>query len=352
MFHFLARVGRRPWTKMVMPFVGFAAGTSYLGVHVYGHQIVRNLFLAQSRNGDVELIGPELQDLIKRVFEEIKPYYNQPVLQPKFMKSHEAPTSWFCTTSMDPITYGLTETNTGVLIGLPNHYNYQRTENVPDSVFRFHKLSLFRSRQEEEKEEGELSPKDLVDPQSIPPGEFIQVDRNSPAAQDYVNSLVLSDEAKMFSIARELFEGDSYRPLIISALLMGSIAFSTQLSRAAVMKMRLQNAHVTQRMVMYMLAAAAGYINFTFISDMFNTYYTKQADERALKVSSAYRQGAVEFFNKLIQRNRALRDLDESFCRVYNDEGETAEPLTRFKHVPLRERLKLAEEYSEEETKE
>lgn len=335
---------------MVMPAVGFVAGTGHLCVQIYGHQIVRNIFVAQSSDGDVERISPELQDLIKRVYEEIKPTYNQPTIETKLMQAKEATTSWFCTSSIDPINVGLTETNTGVLIGLPSYYNYNTPDDVPDSVFRFHRMSLFKSEPKEEKKEDGPSLKDLVDAQSIPPGEVIQIDRNSPAAQDYVKSLVLSDEAKMFSIARELYEGDTYKPLMISILLMGSIAMSTLLSRAAVLKMALHKAHASQRIALYSLAACAGYVNFTYISDMLNMYYTKQADERALKVGSTYRQGAVEFFNKLIQRNRALRDLAECFRTVYTEEGEMREPLIRYKRIPLKERLKFAEEYGESET--
>ncbi|GLJ59178.1 hypothetical protein SUGI_1496540 [Cryptomeria japonica] len=350
MFNYLAKVGRKPWSQAIVPLVAGVSATGYIGVHMFGHQVVRNLFIAQTPDGTLDQLSPDLCELIKKVYHEISPVYNIPTMKVASYVPPKATITWFCTSLMDPINLGMTENRKGVLIGLPSYYNYTKPEDVPSSVFQFRKVSLFKMPKKQEKNE-QIDAQDLLDREQCPPGELIPVDLNSPAAKDYINSLVLSDEAKMFSVARELFMGDSYRPLAKSGLIFGSITFSVQLSRAVVIILRLREAHITQRMAMYMMSAVAGFVCYALLGDMIEQYFVRKADEKAMSVSSTYRQGAKEYFNKIMQRNRALRDLSETFQVVYDKDGEVVEPLLRFKHMPLKDRLKFAEEPDEGETK-
>lgn len=305
MFNFLAQLGRSPKAKYFMPTVAGVATFGYYSCHSYLHTFIRNLLAAQAPNGQREEVSIHLRKLIKTAYDDVKPSFNKPILGSALMETVTNPIKWFSSSTLEPITFGMSELNTGILIGLPNFYNYQKFEDMPDNVFEIRQLKLFRSPHDselEEKEREELFTSSKQD-NTVP---LRKIDKNSPEGQDYVNSLLLSDDAKKFSIARELFMGDSYRPLARAAVIMLSFFVAISVGRTSVIMLKNRDAHITQRIPGYLLAGLFGYGNDNFLGTAINQYYAKKADERAIALGDSYKEGAAEYFSKRALRNKIL----------------------------------------------
>lgn len=339
MFHFFSKLGRRPWTKNVVPAAAFAASTSYICIHYVGHNFIRNLISAQKPSGEREEITPKLQKLILQVWKEIGDCFNvQPIEIPGAFVA-EPELKWFATSNMDPVNFGSSDTTNGILIGLPNYYNYDEENELPSNLFRIRSFKFFKSSKGSKKDESTPDEQFETDEDRS----LNLIDINSEDGKSYKSSLILSENAKKFSIARELFFADSYRITIITGAIFISALLPVYLSRAMVQYMKLADAHLSQRLSVYSISALAGWGNYTLLADSVNEFYCYKADTRASQLNESYRKGALEYFAKMIQRNKALRNMIDDMKYVYDEDGNhiepILEPLFRRKHVPATLRL-------------
>lgn len=351
MYNYLARLGRQKWAQYVVPTLTVVSAGSYIGFQMFGHNIVKNLFIAQSPDGSVKIIDTELKTLIMQVHDDIKGtlHPNRDILNPDIIVPTmfpKAPISWFCTSSMDPIGVGSIRLRNGLTIGLPVNLNYRKHEDVPAEAFLLRKISHSKLFKRSEPKTDAEPTGDTPDEKSFDPLETVNINRESQAAEDYIDSIVLSDKAKKFVIARELYMGDSFKSHLFTAMITISLVFTHILSKTVVQRFKLTTAHISHRMTVYPLAATAGLCNYILLSSSMEQYYMRKADRRAVVFSDEYREGALEYFSKLLKRNKALRELEESFQEVYDEAGEL---LSNSIVVPLKieQRLKYVKEPEE-----
>lgn len=341
MFHFLAKIGKKPWAKTATAILISSVPMGYLGVHSYGHTIVRNLLIAEDGLGGKAEISERLQALIMSVSQDIQNMFDKSVLPESFNRFNQGsfarkqtPIKWFASCLLMPSTFGSTGTKTGVIIGLPNHLNYDKVEDLPDSMFQLREIKLFKTDTDKKPEDTEEQH------QSADEGIVKRLNKDSPEVQQYANSLILSDKAKKFIIARELFMADSYRVFSMFAVITISGLIALTISRSAVKALKLADAHVTQRLSVYSLGGLLGYCNFIAVADASNQGYIVEADKKAASLNKEYYEGAMEYFEKTIERNKAMRELLDDFKEIYDEKGNVRQPMIRFKYVPLDERLK------------
>lgn len=305
MFNFFATVGRKPWAPSVMPLVGFTTITGYLGFHTFGHSLIRDLLGAQSQSGKREEISKKLEMLILSVYEDIKDVFNQPILEHPLLKvNNKAEIKWFSSSTLDPVTFGLSESKTGIVIGVPSHYNYDKPDDLPSSLFQIRRVKLFKFPAQDI--EGEKSSEMDADCENCESGTKIGIERKSEQGKEYIESLLLSENAKKFSIARELFIGDSYKPLIVSCAMLGSFLLGISLARGSVLKLGYKDAHITQRIPFYIVSGIGGYGTYKLTSRVVDDFYQERTKERAIALGEAYREGAEEYYAKLELRNKIL----------------------------------------------
>lgn len=350
MFHFLAKLGRKPWAKNATNIVASSIPISYLATHIYAHQIVRNLFIAEDGHGHKAGISENLQSLILAVTQDIKDVFNKSFLPDSLNRGYVAkppPIKWFSSSTLMPTTFGLTASGEGVIIGIPNYLNYDSPEEFPDNMFFFKKVKLLKSKTEETNEtsEGTLPDKPnsgISDSAKKEIAETIlRLDRKDPEVVKYIDTLLLSEKAKKFVIARELFMADSFRVLFNTIIITTSCAISLAIGRFGIKYLKVLDAHVSQRILVYICGGLAGQLHYNFFSDSSNREATLEADKKAATVNADYWEGAVEYFEKTIERNKALRDLVDEFQKIYDENGNVKQPYLRHKFVPLNERLKL-----------
>lgn len=347
MYHYFARLGRKPYSKVIIPFAGLVSSTSYIGYHLIGHNLARNLLGAEIEPGRRAEIPNNLKRLIMSVYDDVQVDFNKPSVTVPFWKEQTATIKWFSSASMEPVTLGMTEANTGVLIGLPNYYNYDKFEDLPRSLLDVRRFSLFKSFKSKKKaqEQEDVQNDPISNSETGGGNEVIRIDPESEHGRAYLESFVLSEKAKRFSIARELFVGDSYKPLLTATLILTTTTISVLVSRLAVSKFGYLKAHLSQRLPFYCVSGSAGLLAFHFLLDSTNKFYTKSADTRALNLGETYKEGAVEYFTNMIQRHKALRAIFENYQAIYDEKGNVIDPLFRSRNIPITERLEIAKNF-------
>lgn len=340
MFAFLARIGKRKWARHVMPTIGFASSTGYMLSHSFLHNQARDLLAAQNNRGLREELSEHIKDIIVDVYNTIKSDYAKPYFSSPMETQPEI--KWFCSSTLDPVNLGFTESGSGILIGLPNSLNYEKPEDVPQEVLHYKSLRFFRkfSEKKDYNDSGEL-----IEDQQSSVGSDIVLRKDSEVGRQYVDSLILSKEAKQFLVARELFYADTYRVLLKTINIFVSFQIAILLSRALAKRYGLVFKHVSQRLPLYLLSGIAGSFHFKTFDSLYESYYATLSDTKAMSVKEPYRIGAVEYYEKVLARNKILKnhvqDLKQSFDDAGNPVTSFIAPLTR---TPS-ERLMVAKKF-------
>lgn len=139
------------------------------------------------------------------------------------------------------------------------------------------------------------------------------------------NSLILSQNAKKFAIAREL-HGIESDPVVAHAL-VPSLALSIAYTIGFGINRRL-NLYArprSLRICLYVLASLFGYGVYILGTDMGSVKKEATGDEAVGRMGKEYAEGGVEFYEKVLGRNIALRELMEKegealFTVMGNDE--------------------------------
>jgi hypothetical protein len=309
MNHFLSRLGRSAFGRHCMPFLSCVTVAGYLGIHTISHDLIRKLFVAQGPDGRPVQISDYLRDMITDVFLEVdKAGFHVDIMKVANFKVSPPTIRWFASSTVDPIVYGMTDFKTGVSIGVPNSYNYHDPDDLPDYVFEVRKLAIIRSPQGRELEQQRESDEEIMlERREKGPTMLVRrIDRKSQEGREYIDSLLLSENAKKFSLARELYVGDSYRPLLQTVTILLSSAASIISSRAHVQFFKLKDCHITQRLPGYAISGLFGYGLYLFLSNAVDDFVAKTANTRAKSLGDNYISGAEEYFRKQATRDRIL----------------------------------------------
>ena len=155
----------------------------------------------------------------------------------------------------------------------------------------------------------------------------------SKAVDDFLRSLVLSDDAKKFLIARELHRGlkgrHVYESLFPVAFLTASApVFSGILGGVA------GNNFIVKGLVLRLTASSVLMVYF-WLSDWWRRKTDQVIDAAAAELGRDYALGGAEFYDQMLLRHRSLRQLlpDNRGKKMYNLKGETFPGLLREKHL-------------------
>ncbi len=174
----------------------------------------------------------------------------------------------------------------------------------------------------------------------------------SPEAKDFLTNLILSDEAKKFVIARELYRGVKSRHALETVIPFLTLAgISPFLARLA------QGLNLKKKPVLLRGIAGLGgglFIAFWyfFIVDWWKRITERALDAAACQLGPAYARGGVEFYDKMMRRHVALREFlpDGQGKKMYNLKGEIFPPLIRNKFIPIGKRREFCRTLIESES--
>jgi hypothetical protein len=208
----------------------------------------------------------------------------------------------------EPFHAGCLEMAFGSIVGLPHNFSYKSVDTVP---------------------------KDEINALRQP------VKWDTKPGRKLLESLVLSEKAKKFAIAREMYYTDSHH---ISFMVVASIAAITTgcvigeiIIKAKKYQMMEKPPFV--RVILYGFCFFFGAFNYIFVKDGLQTYYDVKSDKRAAMMGDEYFDGGIEYYSQMLKRNKALRKLMGQQGQAYfNSEGDLR-TLWRTPTLPLKNRI-------------
>lgn len=214
---------------------------------------------------------------------------------------------------------GSLRTRFGALIGFPINFTYESIENVD-------KQSIVVNNDE--------------------------VNWERRDAQKLLNSLILSDNAKKYAIAREITMVDS-KHLIIESVTIAMLFGSCYGVTAAINdSLNLFAKSRSVRVPFYFLIGGFFYGLWSMQKDLLTRYYEMQCDQDLAQLGEVYIKGGLEFYDQMLKRNIALRTLmgsaGESLITIKGNENF----LLRQKRLPITHRKKYFEDQLESFLKE
>lgn len=166
------------------------------------------------------------------------------------------------------------------------------------------------------------------------------VDWSSDTGSALKKSLVFSPEAQKFSIAREVARLQSGGPVLSAAvapLCLGGVwVYSVVLKQM----FGLHAGPALFRGAVNVVALGLGAVSYFLTSDALNQWIDLSSDRRAAGLSRDYARGGVEFYDKILSRNRTLRSLmGQKGEDMYAPSGNLfPSHLLQLKHTPYTSR--------------
>lgn len=166
------------------------------------------------------------------------------------------------------------------------------------------------------------------------------VDWNSDAGSALREALVFSPEAQKFAVAREVARLESGGPLmnaVVAPFCLGGVwVYSVVLKQV----FGLHAGHAVLRGAVNAIALGLGAVSYFVTSDAVNKWIDFSSDRRAALVSREYAKGGVEFYDKILSRNKSLRSLmGQKGEKIYAPSGNMFPAhLLQLKHTPYTSR--------------
>ncbi|CAG9861829.1 unnamed protein product [Phyllotreta striolata] len=211
----------------------------------------------------------------------------------------------------DVFSIGSSFSKFGSFIGLPINFTYEDTRTINTSKLKIREESIIW---------------------------------DSEPAQKLLDSLVLSENAQLYAMAREIKHRQTLKPLLNAALSFQTVFLIYAVSRQINERFNFYAQPRSTRMLMYLLVGAfCGGIH-AMGSDASQIYYEGKIDKELRQTDQAFVEGGKEFYEKILQRNKALRSLlgkeGERLYTVHGNENY----LIRQKHLPIVQRKSSFEE--------
>lgn len=166
------------------------------------------------------------------------------------------------------------------------------------------------------------------------------VDWNSDTGSALKEALVFSPEAQKFAIAREVARLQSGGPVmsaVVAPFCLGGVwVYSVVLKQV----FGLHVGPALLRGAVNVVALGLGAVSYFLTSDAVNQWTDYSSDRRAAGVSREYAKGGLEFYDKILSRNRTLRSLmGQKGEQMYAPSGNLFPAhLLQLKHTPYTSR--------------
>ncbi|XP_063296753.1 transmembrane protein 177-like [Pelobates fuscus] len=239
----------------------FTASISY---HVFPEQTFRRLYQSWSKGEPVELSN-KLQTLFQDVLQEAC------IASPSGYKP-------FAAFGFHPVSAGLPLLPGRCLIGIPANYNTN-----------------------------EAGGPGIVDRVLLVNGKEVVWD--SEIGAHLKDSLILSTEAQKFALAREAFYAQNYSPVIKASVAPACLSGVCLFGVAVKQLLGIYSGPVVLRGLFNMGALLLGFVVYFLCNDAISQWLDYRTDRQVAAISKSYAQGGLEFYDKILARNRSLRTL-------------------------------------------
>lgn len=165
----------------------------------------------------------------------------------------------------------------------------------------------------------------------------------SDAGKQLLNALVLPENAQMYAMAREVKTRSSFK-LFFDTFYAGAACLCTYgFSRYINRQFNLFSKPRSVRIIGYTLVTLLNMGNYAMAKDLTQCYYEKRIDEELRDKSPVLAEGGKVFYTKILERNKALRDLmGKEGQNIYSVLGNENYYI-RHKHMSLVHRKQIFE---------
>ncbi|XP_044752767.1 transmembrane protein 177 [Coccinella septempunctata] len=163
------------------------------------------------------------------------------------------------------------------------------------------------------------------------------------AGKKLLKSLIISENAQNFAIAREIKMRETPK-LMIDTFFATTCSFATYaLSRSINTTYNLYAKPLVVRLIMYSLVTCFTLGNYFFVKDYSQVHYEQIIDKELKEKSPELAEGGKEYYTKLLLRNICLRSiLGKEGERLYSPLGNE-NSFIRMKTLPLMQRREFFE---------
>ncbi|CAK1540517.1 unnamed protein product [Leptosia nina] len=211
-------------------------------------------------------------DLTKQIQER----YQKCLNTLNFSEVHRKLIKPFTVFGFDLFHAGSTSSRFGVLVGIPVNFNYQSLDDVANDNIQ-------------------------VDQKPI--------DLSSDVGQKLAQALILPEKVQEFAICREILMTHNSKVMFESVYPFMSIFITYNLSTFLNKKLNLYAAPVAIRAFLYSITGLFGIGTYFLFKDMTEVYYETYTDETLAELDPEFVESGVIFYDKLLARNQALREL-------------------------------------------
>ncbi|XP_004674952.1 PREDICTED: transmembrane protein 177 [Condylura cristata] len=263
----------------------FGAQISY---HLFPDPVVRWLYQYWPQ-GQPAPLSPELQKLLQEVLQDIG-----------IPSSHCYKA--FTTFTFQPVSAGFPRLSTGAVMGIPASFLGGPVINTD------HPVIVHGHR----------------------------VNWQSPAGTRLRDALILSHDAQKFALSREVVYLESSAAVLQALPAPASLAGTWALTVGAKHALGLYGGPMSLRAAFNLVAAVAGFVAYAFCTDSLTLTLEAWLDRRTATLSAAHARGGVEFYEKVLSGNLALRSLlGKQGEKLYTPSGNIIpRHWFRIKHLP------------------
>lgn len=214
----------------------------------------------------------------------------------------------FVAYGFDTISIGSTKFKNGVYIGIPSNYFYESESDInKDSI-------LVRNE---------------------------KIDWNSKQGKLLEESLILTENEKIFAIMKAIIETDNFKIILDSVYPFMAILFVYTVANKVNHQLKLLSGPFAVRGLLYSLLSIFGYGLYSFCKDFTQVQYETEIDKQLAQLGPEFAEAGVKFYTKLLQKNIAIRELTND--NQYTSKGNFNH-LLRQRSLPLTLRKKFFEQ--------
>ncbi|CAI9735692.1 Hypothetical predicted protein [Octopus vulgaris] len=226
----------------------------------------------------------------------------------------------FVNYGQDVIHKGSLNMKSGAIVGLPIFFSYKQLSDIHTTHLKLKNKSI---------------------------------DWNTENGQKFSNSIIMSDKAKKFAIAREIYYAADHSISIDCSLLVFNMSafYCAYFAMDGLYRLN----HRMKWFGKIFLASSFYFMalgSYLFMHDIYQRRRDQHADSKAAKLGKDYIEGGIEFYNLLLQRNAALYALlGEDGKKIYTPFGNTKISV-RMKSLPMTARRDFMKETLAKESEE
>ena len=285
------------------------------GPHTFLQEYVQRLH-QHFTQGYPTTLGSMTKVLVSEVLEEMK-----------LTEAEAENVRFFVGTDTEAYSWGGLGTKYGMRLMLPEFINYEKVGDVKIADYRFGtNLSSDKDNQ---------------------PHTLSREDLENNEVKIFQESLVLSEKAKKFIVAREIERGKAEHFKFYSLIMPAGILLTFVTCRTLNNVLPRFRRVKALRLINYTLTGFTFAFTVLLTQDYFRKKYEGQYDEAACRIGKEYAEGGVEYYDKTIRKNKALRVIvpNEAGKKMYNLNGEAFSGIFRTKFLKFSQRRELCQKF-------